>query len=1005
MQHIPGDLNPRRTILLCTLLALLAGGTAARAATGAGGQIELVSRVDSGAPSGTASGSSPFPLPPSISRDGRYVAFLSTAGNLVPGQVGPNPGGGEATGEVFLYDRVARATVLVSHQAASSATGGKGGMGLPLISADGRWVLFTSTATDLVDGLPEDPRQQSRLFLYDRVTEAVTLVSSSAALDAAAGSGGGAGSAAISADGRFIAYLSDGPDLVPGQRDDNQAFDVFLYDRTARTTVLVSHTGSPTTTAAASASPYLSMSADGRFVAFNRRPAGTPVQNLVAGDVLLYDRLSATVTPIAPGGLPTVSADGGSVAFLSAGRLIPGQVDTNGAAADVFLYSRTARTIALVSHAAGKPTATGNGPSVPSESFPFGPLVSADGRHIAFFSQATNLVPRQATPGGALFLYDRTSGTVILASRKGSSPATSANGFQTASMSADGRFLAFSTIAPGQIPGQIDFNSGADVFLFDARTGTVVLVSSIAGSPHGGNGDRTTGNGPSEDPAISADGSQIAFSSTASDLVAGARDLNNGEDLFVYSVAARTTAVATLHAPGMASASPDVDSVLRGLSADGRWVLFEGGAINLVPGQVDLNGRTDVFLYDHATRKTQLVSHSSASPVMAGNDISYQSALSADGRYAVFTSLATNLDPAVKVDAGTSNVFLFDRVTGKTTALSRSAQHPGFTADGDSQRPVISADGRWVAFSSQASDLVAHAGGGDVYLYDRVAGALTATGATVTPTFQRRPLALSADGRYLLTLDRVDGFNVFLYDHVTGTNTLVSHDPAGAPAGVFQSDIPALSADGRFVAFTSGRTDLGTAPGNPGTGGTANVYLWDREGGGVTFLGGSSLSPRVSPFLLPALSADGRFVAFLSNAETPVPGFDNPTGGFQAVLYDRVAGAFTLVTASASAPGQASQGNTLSLAITPDGHWVTFDGAADVLPGAAGVPAEADGIFRYDRLSGAVSTVALASPAFSSLLLPSADGRSVAFESAASDLVARDFNGVRDDVFLAVLTP
>src|SRR4029077_3432762 len=119
-----------------------------------------------------------------------------------------------------------------------------------------------------------------------------------------------------------------------------------------------------------------------------------------------------------PGSHPTISADGGSVAFLSAAtRVIPGQVDANGAGIDVFLYSRTARTTSLVSHAAGRTTATANAGSDPrfgSEPFIF-PLVSADGRFAAFLSKATNLVPRQAMPSGAaLFLYDRTSGTASL---------------------------------------------------------------------------------------------------------------------------------------------------------------------------------------------------------------------------------------------------------------------------------------------------------------------------------------------------------------------------------------------------------------------------------------------------------------------------------------------------------------------------------------------------------------------------------------------------------------
>jgi Tol biopolymer transport system component len=731
---------------------LLTAGTAASAS---GGQLELVSRVDPAATSETADpasgiGPNAFNLP-AISRDGRYVAFLSTAVNLVPGQVDRNAAGGQGAYDVFLYDRVARTTVLVSHDAASPATGGNGESEAPAISADGRWVVFPSASTNLVDGLPENANGQFRLFLYDRVTETLTLVSSSDFLETNGGSGGGVGAAspAISADGRFLAYLSNAPDLVPGQQDTNQSYDVFLYDRIARTTVLVSHAGAPATAPPDSVSPFISMSADGRFLAFNRRPfapAGTG-----DGQVLLYDRLSAALTPIAPGGVPTISADGGSVAFLSASRqVIPGQVDANGARIDVFLYSRATGRIVLVSHAAGKPMTTGNGASdIPPSYPPLYPLISADGRSVVFFSRATNLVPRQVTPGGALFLYDRTTGTVTLASRKGSSPTTAANSIQAATLSADGRFLAFGTAAPDQIPNQIDFNYGSDVFLFDARTGTTSLVSSRAGSAHGG---RPTGNHPSYLPAISADGSQIAFYSTATDLVTGVRDLNDGEDLFLYSVAARTSTVATLHPPGMASTSPAADSILRGMSADGRWVLFEGGAANLVPGEVDLNSQSDVFLYDHAAHKPLLVSHASASPVTAANGPSYQSVASADGRYVAFTSYATNLDPTVTdylADTGQRrfDVFLFDRVTGRNLALSRSARHPGFTADGDSQLPAISADGRWVAFTSQASDLATTAGG-NVYLYDRVAGVLTRAGASATPTFT--PAAAGAERRRAL---------------------------------------------------------------------------------------------------------------------------------------------------------------------------------------------------------------------------------------------------------------
>ncbi|PYQ66977.1 MAG: hypothetical protein DMF53_02535, partial [Acidobacteria bacterium] len=500
----------------------------------AAGTLELASRVDPGALSDTGSGSGPIlPYPPAVSRDGRYVAFLSVANNLVPGQIDLNTSFDQTADDLFLYDRVARTATLVSHAADSSVTTGNGESLAPAISADGRWVVYSSLATNLVDGLPEFPAQV-RLFLWDRISGRTTLVSTSPAIDASDCSGCGVIGSAISGDGRYVAFSSEASDLVPGQPDGD---NVFLWDRTTGKTALVSHPAPGSTVPGTTALDF-SLSADGWFVAFNRHLTNPPGGGQDEGRVFLYDRASGEVAPIGPGAFPAISADGSSVAFLSANtQVVPGQVDRNGQGADVFLYSRATRAILLVSHAAGQPKTTGDRASdLPGTGFLPTPFqLSADGRFVIFQSFATNLVPRQvAKPGAALFVFDRGTSAVTLVSRSGGSPTSPSPWPDNAAISADGRFITFDSPAIDLVTGQRDFNYSPDIFLFDLKAGRTTLVSARSGG-----GARITASGSSYAPMISADGSMIAFYSSAPDLVAGVKDFNSGDDLIVYDVSQR----------------------------------------------------------------------------------------------------------------------------------------------------------------------------------------------------------------------------------------------------------------------------------------------------------------------------------------------------------------------------------------------------------------------------------------------------------------------------------
>ncbi|MGI8685663.1 MAG: TolB family protein, partial [Acidimicrobiales bacterium] len=479
-------------------------------------------------------------------------------------------------------------------------------------------------------------------------------------------------SARSSADGAFVVFHSTATNLVAGQSDANWTSDVFLFERATGVVTLVSHTPASSTTTANAFSFISSISADGAFVVFT-----STATNLVAGqgdansdyDVFLFQRAtgavtlvshipdSATSTALAVSFDPWISADGAFVVFRSPAPNLVGQGDANNDD-DVFLFERATGVVTLVSHTPAGATTTANADS-------FGPWISADGAFVVFGSLATNLVAAQsdANGGGDVFLFQRATGAVTLVSHTPASSTTTANGFSSRpSISADGAFVTFDSSATNLVAGQIDANNDGDVFLFERATGAVTLVSHIPDSATttSNSNSTTTSNNNGLNPSSSADGGFVLFTSAATNLVAGQSDANGAGDVFLFQ---RATGAVTLvsHIPAGATTTANSGSGLPSISADGAFVVFSSIATNLVAGQIDPTGTTDMFLLQRATGAVTLVSHIPASATTTANADSFSPSISADGAFVAFHSVASDL-VAGQSDANNANdVFQFRR--------------------------------------------------------------------------------------------------------------------------------------------------------------------------------------------------------------------------------------------------------------------------------------------------------------------------------------------------------
>jgi len=428
-------------------------------------------------------------------------------------------------------------------------------------------------------------------------------------------------------------------------------------------------------------------------------------------------------------------------------------------------------------------------------------------------------------------------------------------------------------------------------------------------------------------------------------------------------IAAQSTTRVSVNSSGIQG---NGESLLGSCSGDGRFIAFQSQADNFYDG--DLNGVSDIFVHDRASGDLTLISVGLAGRSANGQSLGPR--VSADGRYVVFCSDATDLVPADT--NGVRDVFVRDRQANTTTRVSVDSN--GVQGDDDSASAMflgggqghhspytvdISADGRFVAFESLATNLVTGDGNGvnDIFVHDMLTGitervSLKNDGAenTHSASYAR----ISGDGKRVLfwslghfaSSDINNQIDAFVRDRGTATTIHVS-----IPYGTNQSLYPAfpidISADGRYVMFTSGNNYV--APGPPPT--NTEMYVRDLTLGVtsiVSLANSGAVGNNYSGLdLQGAISADGRFVAFDSYASNLVANDNN--NGSDLFVRDRVAGTTERIDVSSS--GLQSFGRTRCWAISEDGRFVVVQADPNVSQLVAGDTNDDYDVIVRDRLS------------------------------------------------------
>jgi Tol biopolymer transport system component len=806
--------------------------------------ISIVSRANTAALFG-ANGTSSTPF--EISSDNRYAVFISGAGNLISGD-------NNRVQDVFVIDSqtniLTRASVSTSGAEANDAS-----IGYASISADARYVAFSSLANNLV---ASDTNAAEDIFVRDRIANTTNRINRSVSLGEA---NGRSYSVDLSGNGRYACFLSLASNLVVG--DSNGVADVFRADlQAAGGNGIVRVSLTSTGAEGVSEATRCAISDDGARVVFQTSDDLTGTDSDGQSDVYLRDFTTSSTTVLSntatanfeavtmPQGR-AISGNGLAVIFSTRAALLG--IDTN-SFDDVYRRSLADQSLTLISVSSAGTVSSGSSSATNA-------AINGDGSQVLFSSNATNLV--SGTPAVATSYLRNTSGV----------PSTLWVGRTDNSTGINERVLA----------GAISRDAGVVGFRRDAYLGSALptpwlrnLSSGIAAnaapsSTSALGADAGVRNSITDGPSASRDGRFIVYTSDSSNLVAG--DTNSDSDVFLFDRSTNGTRRISLGAGGE---QVFCASIAGSISGDGRYALVLSCGNLLTNGAA--TARFGLYRIDLQTNARVLVNQNLSGVVSVG---SYRdSDISDDGNWIAFAQSTDNSDIVSPSPSGLQ-VYLRNVSAGTTVLASRA---PSGLPNGESQSVALKGDGQGLSFLSTSTNLVASDTNSaiDAFYFDLASNAVSRVSVTDTGTEADQgviSVGLSADGRFvafgsssILVGGSTQGVQVYLRDRQLNRTLLISRQ-SGSNSTLLTgiNTLPAISDDGRIVVFQSNTTDV---PWNPL--GDRMTLRFDRTTEQLTQVSRPRFGTLQNGDSFGAtIRGDGRYIVFDATAANLAPGDGN----------------------------------------------------------------------------------------------------------------------------------